>query len=238
MRQSLGPSLQHICSLQHTPICSSACRHQRCWLGVPRLRKLRDTSACANVSDKRVQAVPEQSQKGSEPHGQSAVGPDQFDAQGLLEELKDETDLGKRGEGWTIAQLAAVPIILFPPFHLEKLATALGVLMVIGGLYAMFLGQQNLGKSLSPLPKPRKASKFVSNGIYEYVRHPMYGGLILVSLGVAAVTHDETRLLLALGLWLVLEKKIALEEKFLVDRYGAAYEAYKATVMKLFPYIY
>lgn len=39
--------------------------------------------------------------------------------QGLLEELKDQTDLGKRGEGWTIAQFVAVPFILLPPFHLE-----------------------------------------------------------------------------------------------------------------------
>jgi protein-S-isoprenylcysteine O-methyltransferase Ste14 len=41
-----------------------------------------------------------------------------------------------------------------------------------------------------------------------YMRHPMYGGLLMASLGLAAVTHDESRLLAAAVLWLVLEQKV------------------------------
>lgn len=41
-----------------------------------------------------------------------------------------------------------------------------------------------------------------------YMRHPMYGGLLAASLGLAAVTHDEARLLAAAVLWAVLEQKV------------------------------
>jgi hypothetical protein len=36
----------------------------------------------------------------------------------------------------------------------------------------------------------------------------MYGGLLMASIGLAAVTHDEARLLAAAALWLVLEQKV------------------------------
>lgn len=45
--------------------------------------------------------------------------------------------------------------------------------------------------------------------VAEYLRHPMYGGLLMASLGLAAVTHDESRLLAAAVLWLVLEQKVS-----------------------------
>ena len=41
-----------------------------------------------------------------------------------------------------------------------------------------------------------------------YIRHPMYGGLILAGLGLAATTHDEVRLAMVGLLWWVLEQKV------------------------------
>lgn len=41
-----------------------------------------------------------------------------------------------------------------------------------------------------------------------YVRHPMYGGLLLASVGLSMLTRNETRLALACLLWYVLEQKV------------------------------
>lgn len=38
-------------------------------------------------------------------------------AQELLQELQDPAQLGQRGEGWTLAQFAALACVLLPPFH-------------------------------------------------------------------------------------------------------------------------
>ena len=34
-------------------------------------------------------------------------------------------------------------------------------------------GLQNLGKNLTPLPKPRDSNSLITDGIYSYCRHPM-----------------------------------------------------------------
>ena len=74
--------------------------------------------------------------------------------------------------------------------------------------------------------------------MYSYVRHPMYGGLAMASLGLAAVTQSETRLALAALLWFILERKSSIEEKELVARYPQQYEEYKTKVKKFVPFIY
>lgn len=45
-------------------------------------------------------------------------------------------------------------------------------------------------------------------GVLQYVRHPMYGGLLLAAVGFAAATGDELRMLLALAFFLVLDSKV------------------------------
>lgn len=159
-------------------------------------------------------------------------------AKGLLEELGDQSKLGQRGELWTIAQFVTLALVLVPPFHSTALTTLLGVALLLGGGAAIGFALPNLGTSLTPLPEPRKDSKLVQTGPYQYMRHPMYGGSLMLALGLAAVTHDESRLLWAAVLWLVLEQKVAFEESLLVDRYGAAYQEYQKSVKKFFPYLY
>ena len=96
----------------------------------------------------------------------------------------------------------------------------------------------SLGRNISPFPKPRKNHQLVTSGMYSYVRHPMYCGLILASLGLAAITRSETRLALAGLLWFILERKTGFEEKELVGRYPSEYPAYVAKVKKLIPFVY
>jgi protein-S-isoprenylcysteine O-methyltransferase Ste14 len=70
------------------------------------------------------------------------------------------------------------------------------------------------------------------------VRHPIYSGLILASMGLAAVTRSEGRLALAIVLWFVLERKAAFEEAALVARYGEPYREYAARTKKFVPLVY
>lgn len=44
--------------------------------------------------------------------------------------------------------------------------------------------------------------------VADYVRHPMYGGLLMAAFGLAVITRSETRLAMAALLWVVLEKKV------------------------------
>jgi protein-S-isoprenylcysteine O-methyltransferase Ste14 len=93
-------------------------------------------------------------------------------------------------------------------------------------------------QSLSPLPQPRKQHKLVTSGMYSYVRHPMYAGLLMASLGLSAITNNECRLALSFLLWWVLEQKVVIEERALGELYPAEYADYARRVKKFFPYIY
>src|SRR5262249_31756761 len=67
------------------------------------------------------------------------------------------------------------------------------------------------------------------------VRHPIYTGLLLALLGSAMVL-GEVRGFLGLALVaLAFRRKIGIEERFLLERFGAAYERYRAEVPALLP---
>ena len=161
-----------------------------------------------------------------------------FGAEELVEELKDASALGKRGEVYLAAQLLAVLFVVFPPFKLVGLFDLMATLALVAGLVFVVVGLFNLGRAFSPLPAPRKNHRLVTTGLYAHARHPLYGGLILAALGLAAVTRSEGRLALALVLWAVLERKAGFEEAALVARYGDAYRALQARTKRFVPWLY
>lgn len=111
-----------------------------------------------------------------------------------------------------------------------------GVLILIGGLLAV-AGTLRLGRNLSVLPHPVDDAELVRSGAYGLVRHPIYSGLILGSLGWALVWGSWVALGLALALALLLDAKSRREERALAARF-ADYAAYQRQVKKLIPFVY
>lgn len=125
-----------------------------------------------------------------------------------MEELKDSASFGRRGEALFLAQAATLLLIFFPPMGLQGLLDLVGTLALTCGLVFIGYALVSLGRNLSPLPAPRARHRLVTSGMYGYVRHPMYGGLLLATFGLAAVTQSEARLALGGLLWWVLEQKV------------------------------
>lgn len=164
--------------------------------------------------------------------------PDMFGAQELISELQDQEAFGKRGEVWAFGELAAVLLLLIPPFTLTGLVDILATLLITAGVVFMVYGLLSLGRFVSPLPIPRKNHQLVTSGMYKYLRHPQYGGLLMAAFGLAVITRSETRLAIAAVLWFVLHQKVKMEEKSLLERYGQAYTDYMGRVKRFFPYVY
>jgi len=142
--------------------------------------------------------------------------------------------------GWALvgAQFGAIAaLIIFPGGDLWQRALLTGIIagtLLVAGLVVAVLGVLRLGPSLTPLPRPKDDSTLVTGGIYSWVRHPIYTGVLLAGLGLlvwgASVAHFVGWGLL----WLVLNVKASIEEKMLGERYGD-YGAYAAATGKLFP---
>ena len=59
-----------------------------------------------------------------------------------------------------------------------------GVLIIIIAFILLLVAIKDLGRNLSPFPRPTNNSNLVTTGIYRFTRHPMYYSLIFISLGV------------------------------------------------------
>ena len=49
-----------------------------------------------------------------------------------------------------------------------------GFLIIIIAFIILLVAIKDLGRNLSPLPRPAKNSNLVTTGIYRFTRHPMY----------------------------------------------------------------
>jgi len=97
-------------------------------------------------------------------------------------------------------------------------------MLTIVGLCLLWVATLSLGKSFALMPK---ADRLVMAGIYSKIRHPVYVGLSLISLGWLILIPD---LLMAVFAFLIITSSIiraCLEEKVLIKKFGKRYLRYK-----------
>jgi len=95
----------------------------------------------------------------------------------------------------------------------------LGILIIIIAFIIMLVSIKNLGRNLSPFPRPINNSNLVTTGIYRFTRHPMYYSLIFISIGVFIIKLSIYYLFLSISLALIIKFKISLEEKYLINKF-------------------
>ena len=95
----------------------------------------------------------------------------------------------------------------------------LGILIIIIAFIIMLVSIKDLGRNLSPFPRPINDSNLVTTGIYGFTRHPMYYSLIFISIGVFIIKLSIYYLFLTISLALIIKFKIALEEKYLINKF-------------------
>jgi methanethiol S-methyltransferase len=114
--------------------------------------------------------------------------------------------------------------------YIGYLASAMGIIICSKSLkeisFSSFLGLSK-GNTIS--------DKLIIKGIYSYMRHPLYFGLLLIFSGYFLVSATVGSLIHLLCLVVYLPIGIYFEEKNLVQKYGGEYENYKKKVPSIFP---
>ena len=105
----------------------------------------------------------------------------------------------------------------------------IGCLIIIIAFIIILVAIKDLGRNLSPFPRPITNSNLVTTGIYGFTRHPMYYALIFISFGVFITKLSIYYLFLSISLALVIKFKIALEEQYLKNKFKN-YSLYKNEV--------
>lgn len=154
---------------------------------------------------------------------------------------------GSRGEGWVVAQFIIGPLLLIAtllvPFGspwlpaLSWIGRGLGTLVAIFALWMLVSGVANLGRNLTPNPKPIDNGQLVQTGAYAVVRHPIYSGLIFGMLAIGLFLNSLVGILSAVILFIFFDLKSRREEQWLSEKYPT-YEAYRRKTRKLIPFVY
>ena len=153
--------------------------------------------------------------------------------------------LGRRGGGWVALQVLLLAGILLSalagtgwPSAVAPVAFALGGALIGLGAALLLAGGVRLGSALTPFPAPRSGSDLRTSGVYGLVRHPMYGGGILVGAGWSIVFAAPLGAVLTVVLAVFADLKSRREELWLEQRY-AGYRDYRArTPRRLIPFVW
>jgi protein-S-isoprenylcysteine O-methyltransferase Ste14 len=155
--------------------------------------------------------------------------------------------LGPRGEGWVVAQFVLFAIIGIAGLRdlvghgsvtqWGPAVSAIGIVAIVigGGLAAR--GIWDLRAGLSPFPKPIADAPLVSSGAYRLIRHPIYSGLVLGSIGWGLVTSSILVIGTAGLLFLLFAGKSRREEAWLAAIHPE-YRAYQQRTKRLIPWVY
>ena len=150
-----------------------------------------------------------------------------------------------RGGLWILAQ---IPLLFFA-YAIPKLTSGpgytssatfphhIGAVIVVVGVTVLILGLMKLGPALTPFPRPQEQGVLQEHGIYRWMRHPIYSGLIVASLGWTLYWASLSGFVPTLALAVFFDRKAAREELWLEQKYSA-YADYRRRVYKFWPGLY
>jgi protein-S-isoprenylcysteine O-methyltransferase Ste14 len=159
----------------------------------------------------------------------------------VRERGSDVSPSGDRGGGWVAGQLVAGGVVVVVgllgsgwPSGVRVAFTVAGIALAVLGSAMLLSGGAFLGRSLTPYPRPLPGATLRQDGVYRLVRHPMYGGVIVMGVGWSLGT-SPLALVAALGLGAFLDLKSRREEAWLVEHYPGYPEYRRRTRWKFVP---
>lgn len=117
------------------------------------------------------------------------------------------------------------------PDWVRWLGFGIGVVCVLG-IYWLF---SSIGTGITPVSATRKEHKLVTNGIYKYIRHPLYtfGSSMFLVFGMMA----DSWFIAALGIltFILMAIRTPKEEANLIAKFGDEYREYMKRTGRFLP---
>lgn len=122
------------------------------------------------------------------------------------------------------------------PWHPGMVARWIGAGVCVGGFAFAFWARVHIGRNWGTPMSQRENHELVTTGPYRYVRHPIYGGILLAMLGTAVATDIAW-----LGLFVVYAVFFVFaarsEERTMLALFPQQYPEYQRRTKRLIPFV-
>ena len=113
-----------------------------------------------------------------------------------------------------------------------------GLFLFFAGSLLRLVAVFVLGRRFSGLVAIQPDHQLKTDGLYRYIRHPSYTGLIVSMIGYVLIFRSMLGLLLNILLFVFLVSRMNDEERFLAAHFGDEYQNYQRRTRRLVPFVY
>jgi protein-S-isoprenylcysteine O-methyltransferase Ste14 len=114
-----------------------------------------------------------------------------------------------------------------------------GLSVIFAGAWIRFSAMQILGRHFSYAVSIHEQHELIEKGLYRYIRHPAYLGILLISLGMGLAFANWISLVsLSVFPFIAFGLRMDVEEKAMLGYFGARYVEYRKRTWRLIPWLY
>jgi protein-S-isoprenylcysteine O-methyltransferase Ste14 len=157
----------------------------------------------------------------------------------------------KTAQDQIVRLFVVVGILLFPlmyvfspwlniaNYSLPIWVNGLGIVTLMIALWLFWRAHHDLGQNWSPTLQIRAGHTLINNGVYQYIRHPMYTSVLLWCIAQALLLPNWiTGLAGIISFSIAYTTRIGKEEQMLLAQFGDEYQAYQQRTKRLVPYLF
>lgn len=113
-----------------------------------------------------------------------------------------------------------------------------GIILTIAGLIVAIMARRTLAGNWSGNIELKKGHELIRTGVYKHIRHPIYTGIMLMSLGTLLFTGKLSAFMFFIVMTSFMLFKIKEEEELLMKHFPAGYTEYKNSTKALIPFLW
>lgn len=135
-----------------------------------------------------------------------------------------------------LAGLGVLPVLRLDPGPLLGLAMSAAVVLTVAGIALGLAAQQAMGTSWRIGVDPDERTDLVTDGLFAWVRNPIFTAVVMIQVGTAALAPTLLALVGAVALLLACQLQVrAVEEPHLLAAHGSGYSRYGARTGRFMP---
>ncbi|CAM3938398.1 isoprenylcysteine carboxylmethyltransferase family protein [Flavobacterium branchiophilum] len=122
---------------------------------------------------------------------------------------------------------------VLPHFKAPKTLIDMGLILTVFGVLVVLMAVLQLNTSLTIFPTPKSHSTLLSKGVFKYSRHPIYSGILMLTVGNAISQTSYYKLIISELLVVLFYFKSQYEEQQLAKKFPE-YQDYQKKVRRFF----